>query len=168
MRCFEVGVIVARKPLRMPWADHAWLPYAVLPAAPNATPGTHLGTDGDGALFYAGPCELALHPSSAPNYRDNLASGRPSLWVALRLGDDGSCAVAGVSADPYEGEALTEGIGGLVEALPMPAEIRAGIAAFCDAFPAERPFFRRERDRADPDALGSRRRTPADGRREDA
>ena len=35
---FEVGVIVARRKLKGPWADHAWLPYGVLPAAPDAAP----------------------------------------------------------------------------------------------------------------------------------
>ena len=30
----QVGVLIARRELKGPWADHAWLPYAVLPAAP--------------------------------------------------------------------------------------------------------------------------------------
>ena len=46
----------------------------------------------------------------------------------------------------------------------MPPEIEAEVAAFVEAFHVERPFFKRERDRADPEALGPRR---AGGRRED-
>ncbi|MFC6050208.1 DUF3305 domain-containing protein, partial [Methylobacterium hispanicum] len=30
---FEVGIIVARRRLKGPWADHAWLPVEALPAA---------------------------------------------------------------------------------------------------------------------------------------
>ena len=39
---FEVGVIVARRKLKGPWVDHAWLPYAALPAAAAAAPWTRL------------------------------------------------------------------------------------------------------------------------------
>jgi hypothetical protein len=87
---FDVGVIVARRKLKGPWADHAWLPHAVLPAAPATAPWTSLGRDGEDELFYAGPFEVRLHPSETAHYRDNLASGRPSLWVSLRPvgGDD--------------------------------------------------------------------------------
>jgi hypothetical protein len=152
---FDVGVVVARKQLDSSWADHTWLPHAVLAGTPAVEPGTTLGAAGRSELFYAGPFQLMLHSSQTAHYRDNLASGRPSLWVSLRLDDDGF-ALSRVTADPYEGEALTEGIGGIVEAVPMPPEIAAGIAAFVEAFHVERPFFKRERDRADPDALGHR------------
>lgn len=153
---FDIGVIVARRRLRSPWADHAWLPHAVLPAVPSAGRWTPLGDDGKDELFYAGPSVLTLHPAATAHYRDNLASGRPSLWVSLRLLGDGACEVAGVTADPYEGEALTEGIGATVEAVPMPKEIETRVAAFFEAFHVERPFVKRQRDRADPEALGRR------------
>ena len=72
-------------------------------------------------------------------------------------------AVATVTADPYEGESLAEGIGEIVEAVPMPPEIQAEIGAFYRAFHVERVFHKRKRDRADPEALarqgaGARRR----------
>jgi hypothetical protein len=153
-RC-EIGVIVARKALTSRWADHAWVPHAVLPAAPEVAPGTPLGAAGPDMLFYAGPAELVFHHGSTAHYRDNLASGRPSLWVSLRLVDDG-CEVARATADPYEGEALTEGIGSVVEAAPMPPELQARLAAFVAAVHVERPFFKRQRDRYDPDAIRHR------------
>jgi hypothetical protein len=155
-RCFEIGVIVARRRLESPWADHTWLPHAVLAAAPAAEPGVPLGTVGRNELFYAGSAELTLHSAQTAHYRDNLASGRPSLWVSLRLLASDGCELSRVTADPYEGEALTDGIGNVVEAISMPPEIAAGIAAFVEAFHVERPFVKRERDRADPDALGHR------------
>ena len=152
----DVGVIVARKQLDSPWMDHVWLPHAVLPGAPAIAPGTPLGLAGAAELFYAGALTLILSSSQTPNYRDNLASGRPSLWVVLESVAGGGYAAARVTADPYEGEALTESIGAVVEAVAMPPEIAAAVAAFSDEFYVPRPFFKRKRDRADPDSLGRR------------
>ncbi len=156
-RHVDVGVIVARKRLGSPWADHAWVPHSVLPAVPSAAPWTSLGMDGDDELFYAGPAVLTLHAAETAHYRDNLASGRPSLWVSLRLLGADACEIRGVTANPYEGEALTEGIGGIVEAVPMPTEIQAKVAAFFGMFHVERPFIKRKRNRADPAMPGRRR-----------
>jgi hypothetical protein len=158
---FAIGVVAVRKKLRSAWADHAWLPHSILPAVPAAQPWTSLGKSGEDELFYAGACELQLHPSETAHYRDNLTSGRPSLWVALRpIGGD-EHEVAMVTADPYEGEALAGGIGEIVEAVPMPPEIEAKIGAFFEANHVERVFVKRKRDRADPEALA--RRGPARG-----
>ncbi len=159
----EVGVLIARRKLKGPWADHAWLPHAVLPAAPATSPGTKLSAGEGEDIFYAGPYELSLHPSETAHYRDNLASGRPALWVVLQPVAGDEYEVAAVTADPYEGEALTQGNGEIVEAVPMPPEVQDKIAAFFDAFHVERQFFKRKRDRADPEALarGGPRRLPS-------
>ena len=158
-----VGIVVARRRLKGPWASHAWLPVAVLPAAPGLPVGAPLGTDGDDERFYAGPATVTLNASETRHYRDNLTSAQPSLWVVLRPEGD-EVELAAVTADPYEGEALAESMGEIVEALPMPAEVQAWVRAFFDAFHVEREFFKRKRDRADPDALGRR---GAGRRRED-
>lgn len=155
---FEVGVVVVKRKLKSAWASHAWLPRAVLPAAPATAPWSFLGADGEDEIFYAGSFELRLHPSETAHYRDNLTSGRPSLWVALRPVGGDEYEVSTVTADPYEGEALAEGIGEIIEPVPMPLQIQAGLAAFFEANHVERPFFKRKRDRADPEALGQRGR----------
>jgi len=153
---FEVGVVVAKRKLKGPWASHAWLPCAVLPGAPAAAPWTRLTASEEEETFYAGSFEVSLYPSETAHYRDNLTSGRPALWVALRhiAGDD--YAVAAVTANPYEGESMAEGIGEIVEAVPMPADIQTKIAEFFAAFHQERPFIKRQRDRPDPEALARR------------
>jgi hypothetical protein len=156
-RC-EIGVVVAKRKLKSPWASHAWAPHAVLPAAPATPPGALLRADADAELFYAGSFELLLHPSETAHYRDNLASGRPSLWVALRPTDGEEYEIAAVTADPYEGEALAEGIGEIVEPVPMPPQIQATLAAFIDAFHRDRPFVKRKRDRADPEVMARQNR----------
>jgi hypothetical protein len=159
---FEIGVIVARRRLKGPWASHAWLPVAALPAAPATAPWTKLSEDAEGELFFAGAYDLSLHPAETAHYRDNLVMEQPSLWILLREEGEG-CAVAAVTADPYEGEAMAEGNGEVVEAVPMPQELQARVLAFVDAFHIERRFEKRKRDRADPEALARGGQTRREG-----
>ena len=80
----------------------------------------------DGATFYAGPAEIELYRTETTNYRDNLASGAPLLWVALRpTGVEPPYDIVAVTADPAEGEALTEAGNDLVDVVPMPEPVRA-------------------------------------------
>jgi Protein of unknown function (DUF3305) len=161
----EVGVLIARRKLKGPWADHAWLPHAVLPAAPSTPPGTKLSAGEDQEIYYAGGFEVALHAGETSHYRDNLLSGRPSLWVVLQPVAGDEYEVVTVTADPYEGEALAQGNGEIVETLPMPPEIQERLAAFIEAFHVERQFVKRKRDRAHPEALA--RGVPGPKRRGD-
>ena len=161
----EVGVVVAKRKLKGPWASHMWLPRAILPAAPAMAPWTRLAGEEAEETFFAGPVVISLHSGDTSHYRDNLVSGRPSLWVALRpvAGDDHE--VAGITADPYEGEGMTEVTGDVVEAVPMPSEVRDWVAQFVERYHVERPFVKRKRDRAHPETLAQR--GPGMNRRED-
>ncbi|TNC11972.1 DUF3305 domain-containing protein [Methylobacterium terricola] len=152
-KLISVGVVVAKRRLKGPWASHAWLPVAVLAGLPGTAPWTRLSASEDEETFYAGAYEVELHPAETAHYGDNLAAAQPSLWVALRETAPETYAVATVTADPYEGESLAEGIGEIVEAVPMPLEIQAEVGAFYRAFHVERVFHKRKRDRADPEAL---------------
>ena len=100
------------------------------------------------------------------NYRDNLASGAPALWVVLRP--------TGVEP-PYRARRASPPIRPKAKASPRPATIwssrcrcRSRSATRSTAFVAEhhveQPFFKRKRDRADPEAL-ARRGPRAEGRR---
>jgi hypothetical protein len=157
----EIGVILARRAHAGRWGGYAWAPHAVLPAAPELAAWTALGARGGQEIFYAGAFELALHPGATAHYRDNLNAQRPSVWVLIAPADE-SCAVVGVTADPYEGEAMTEGYGNVVDAVPMPDGVRAEIASFVAAHHVEQPFFKRERERVDTETLGT---APAGARR---
>ena len=42
-----------------------------------------LREEGDAVLFYAGSKSVTLYRSETERYRDNLATGSPSLWVVL-------------------------------------------------------------------------------------
>ncbi len=51
---------------------------------------------------------------------------------------------------------MAEGVGEIVEPVPMPPEVQAKLLAFFEAFHVERKFEKRKRDRADPEALARR------------
>jgi hypothetical protein len=159
-----IGVVVERRKATSPWIDVVWQPVAVLGGLPDAAPWTTLSAEGDTARFYAGAAELLFFRAETDGYRRNLDSRAPSLWVALQpTGGEPPYDIAAVTADPAEGEALTEAGELLVEAVAMPEALRATVAAFVAAHPVERPFEKRVRDRADPEAMARRRRArPAD------
>ena len=151
----EIGVVVAKKPLNSPWATHTWLPLAALPGAPDLPRWTRLPAEAGVEAYYLGSAVADMHLRATGHYRDNLAAASPSVWVVLRpVGDE--VELVSVTIDPYEGEALVENFGDIVEAVAMPAEILARVQAFIDAFHVEQQFFKRKRDRADPNALGRR------------
>lgn len=153
----KVGVVVERRMLNNPWVDHAWMPVDVLAGAPAAAPWTVLKQTAEVTRFYAGAFELELFGSETGMYRDNLNSGQPSLWVSLRPTDAPPGVVLQlVTADPSEGEALTEPGTDIIEAVSMPAELQQRLAAFVEAHHVERPFIKRKRDRASPEAMARR------------
>ncbi len=152
-----VGVVVERSKAASPWIDFVWRPVTVLAGQPDTAPWTQLSADGDSTTFYAGPAEIALYRTETTYYRDNLATGAPRLWIALRsTGVEPPYEVFAVTADPAEGEALTEAGNDLVDVVPMPQAVRAVVEAFVAEHHVERPFVKRKRDRADPEALGRR------------
>jgi hypothetical protein len=158
-----VGVVVERSKADSPWIDFTWRVATVLPGAPSAAPWTQLSAAGDVASFYVGAAEVALYRSDTAHYRDNLASGRPALWVALRpTGVEPPYDLIAVTADPAEGEAFTQNGDYLVDAVPMPDTVRALLEAFVTEHHVEVPFYKRKRDRADPNALARRGPPPKD------
>ena len=158
-----VGVIVERSKSANPWAEFYWRAAGVLGGQPETQDWTKLSDDGARATFYAGTATVELFRSETSFYRDNLASGAPSLWVALRATNgEPPFSVAAVTADPAEGESYTETATDLVEQLPMPAAIEQVVAAFVAEHHVEQPFVKRKRDRANPEAMA--RRTPGDDR----
>lgn len=142
-----VGVVCLRRRLDSPWASEQLEPHAVLPDAPALEAGASLGQSTAGELVYFGAAELAFWTGETGHYRDNLATGAPLLWVALTpQGEFGDYAVGLVTANPYEGESLSDGSGLVLGTTPMPADIAAELAAFVAAHHVEQPFVKRKRD----------------------
>jgi hypothetical protein len=146
-----VGVVVERHKATSKWLDFVWRPASVLTGVPTTAPWTALGPVADTTLFYGGAATIDLYRTETSNYRDNLQSGSPQLWVVLRpTGSDPPYEVVAVTADPAEGEAFTEAGNDLVETVPMPGPILLTLEAFVAEHHVERPFFKRQRDEAAP------------------
>jgi Protein of unknown function (DUF3305) len=150
-----VGVVVERRKAKSPWLDFLWRPVSVLAGTPAAAPWTPIGAQEDRMIYYAGSGVIELHRTETANYRDNLASGEPALWVVLRrTASEPAYEVLTVTADPAEGEAFTDAGNDLVETVPMPAAIIATIGDFIAEHHVERPFVKRRREKAKPQAHG--------------
>lgn len=155
----SVGVVVERRKADSPWIDVVWRGIGVLPDEPEMKPWTVIREQDDATLFYAGSATVDLYRSETERYRDNLASGTPSIWIVLSPAEGmWPYLVSAVTADPAEGEAFTGASDNLVEAVPMPEVLRQVIEDFIAKHHVERKFFKRERNRADPEALAQRRR----------
>lgn len=153
----SVGVVVAKRRLKGPWADHAWLPVAVLPAPPAAAAWTYLGRDGGDERYYAGAACLTFHSSGSAQYLENLGLDVPRLWVVLRAREGAPpIEVCAVTADPSEGELFTEPGTDVVETVAMPAELAQALADFVARHPVAEAFVKRTRDAAAPEALAPR------------
>ena len=152
-----VGIVVERAKAASQWIDYLWRPIAALAGEPDTAPWTKLTGDDERARFYAGRADISLHAADTGAYRDNLATGSPSLWVVLRPTEsDPPYELFTVTADPSEGEAATEAGNNIVEPVPMPHSIAQLVAAFVGEHHVERQFFKRKRDRANPEALARR------------
>jgi hypothetical protein len=159
-----VGVIVEKRPALSPWIEHTWSAYAVLPGLPETAPLT-LTERGEGfERYYLGASALILAAGETANYRDNLMSGAPKLWVVMHEAvEDGSLSLLTVTADPSEGEGATQAGSNLVDTVPMPPDIAGFVAAFVAEHHVEREFFKRTRDRPDGEGGGRRRRGDGSG-----
>jgi len=152
-----VGVVVARRKAASQWIDFTWTPVAILDGVPEAAPWQVLHQDADTTTYYAGSAEIELYRSETTYYRDNLATGAPSLWAVLASTDaDPPYRLIAVTADPAEGESFTETSATLVEQLPMPRAIVDIVASFVAEHHVERGFVKRKRDRPEPEALARR------------
>jgi hypothetical protein len=155
-----VGVIVERVKAEGPWIDWIWRPTAVLAGEPETPPWTRIAEGSDRTTFYAGTARIELHRSETANYRDNLATGSPMLWVVLReTGAEPPYDVYMVTADPAEGEGMTAAGNDIVESVPMPEQVRDVVAVFVAEHHVDHVFVKRKRDPVNTEALG--RRPPA-------
>jgi Protein of unknown function (DUF3305) len=159
-----VGVVVERRRADSPWIDFVWRGRGVLPDEPEMTPWTVIREQEGTTLFYAGGAAVDLYRSETARYRDNLATGAPSVWIVLTPSEGAwPYTVSAVTADPAEAEAFTEAGANLVEAVPMPEVLRQAIENFIAEHHVEAEFVKRKRRRADPETLARRHH---DGRHE--
>jgi hypothetical protein len=152
-----VSVVVERRKATSPWIEYVWRPIAALAGQPETAPWTQLSADPEITTYFAGNAEIELYRSETTYYRDNLRTDAPLLWVALRPTErDPPYDLFMVTANPAEGEALTEPATDLVETVPMPDLVRDTLAAFVAEHHVEQVFHKRKRDRANPEAMARR------------
>ena len=158
-----VAVLVERRPGTTPWAEWSWRAVEVLKEAPELPPWTVLREEAGRTLFLAGRAEVALYPTDTPNYRENLQADAPRIWVVLREAEaPPGLRLYTVTVDGGEAHIYAESGNDLLESLVMPAGLRAVVEAFVAQHHVERAFHKRQRDRADPEAMargGKRWRT---------
>jgi hypothetical protein len=153
-----VGVVAERRTAKSMWADFLWRPVSVFAGIVAAEPWTILEEAAEKTLFFAGHAVIELYRTETVNYRANLSSGGPVLWVAMRpAASDPPYELLAVTADPAEGETFTDAGRNLVEAVPMPPDIVEIVARFIARHHVERPFVRRQRDQQTPSQRVSRR-----------
>ena len=147
----SVGVVVEQRKAKSAWVDCLWRPVSCLVGKTSAAPWTVLAAQPESTLFYAGEAAIELHRTETANYRDNLASGAPALWIALRpVESQWPYEILAVTADPAEGEAFTDAGSNIVEAVPMPPAVVESISRFIAEHHVERPFVKRRRQPAQP------------------
>ena len=151
-----VGITIERIRAQSPWIDFVWQPQSVLVGLPDALPWTRLSGDDERASFYAGSAAIELHRGDAGSYRENLL-GDGRLWVVLEPSEsDPPYALLRVTADPSEGEAYAAAGVYLVDSVPMPEIVHDAVVQFVEEHYVTQTFFKRKRDRADPNALARR------------
>jgi len=162
----SVGVLVERSKSASQWADFHWRPVGVLAGVPDTPAWTKLSDDGERATFYAGDARVELYRTETANYRDNLRLETPLVWIIMRpVEGEPPFELASVTADPAEGEAMTETGTNLVEAVAMPKPMQGVIADFVAEHHIEQVFVKRKRDRANPEALARRGPPTGEGRK---
>ena len=166
----NVGVVLERRVLADPWRDHVWHAVEVVPGAPADISWRELGKDERATRYLAATLPIEIHRTDTANYRINLTGAAPRVFVILRPDPENT---PGREMRPYLAtvcpfEAGSFGQGGdeTVDSLPMPDEVRAWVEDFVARHHVEKPFVKRQRDRASPDKLGFGRPRPGgEGRR---
>lgn len=145
----RVGVVMRRTPGVTRWAKWAWRATAVLPGAGDAD-WKVLREEAEVTEYHAATEVLWLYVSDAEAYAHELEGRSPSIYVVLRQADTQTpmpLKVIHVTASPYEAQDYSDSGEEIVERVPMPAGLRAWIAAFVQTHYVEEPFVKRRRNK---------------------
>lgn len=159
-----VGVVMERRAIDSPWADHVWRAVAVIPGAPPVEGEWRRMLEGNGwAQYHAATLPLAIYSSETDGYRANLNSGAPKVYVVLRPNPDPAgpeLQVFHLTLCPYEASRYAGMGDDVVEEVPMPDEMAAWLADFVEKHHVEVPFIKRQRLPYDPRKVSFGRRGP--------
>ncbi len=152
----SVGVVVERRAIDHPWADHRWLPVAVIPGAPAVEAWREIGRGEDWVQYHAATLPIALHRKDTEAYLVNLSDTTPSVYVVLRANDENDggpdLKVVDATVSPYEAQDYLDSGEDTVERVAMPETLMAWLQVFIDAHHVDEPFRKRKRQKTDGDA----------------
>lgn len=143
-----IGVVVEKRASRSRWAAARWKPVSVFAGGHPGGEDWQEMRSGDGWVrYYAGTTHLDLHRSAAEDYKRNLSSPRPAVYVVLTAAaGDIPWRLHSATVSPYDGEAYMVSSENLVEAVPMPEDIAAVLAEFAEVNFRPEKFRKRQRD----------------------
>ena len=155
-----VGVIVERVKAASQWADYIWRPSACWPASRTRRAMDRAGRRRrtHDILCRAGDRGAASQRDRELSRQSRIRHRRRCGWCCATPAANRPTRSISVTADPAEGEGITEAGNDIVEPVPMPDIVRDAVAAFVAEHHVERLFVKRKRDRADPESLGRGRR----------
>lgn len=153
----RVGVVVERRDSTNPWSDGSWRSVAVLADVPEVEAWKLLEQGNGWQRYYAGSLTVELFKRETEAYKVNLSQPMPTVYFILRPGEgknepEVSPFLATVS--PYEAESY--GIGGdmIIDAVAMPDNLIAWLAAFVEAYHVDEPFKKRKQKGKEDTASG--------------
>lgn len=164
LESIPVAVVVERRKIEDKWRDHEWHAVDLLVGAPPATEWRKL-IEGDGWIRYlTPPLELGLYRDETEDYRINLTAERPYVYAILQPDEDfdspHEVKVAHVTVSPFEAGSYGQSGDEIIDSVPMPREVAEWIATFVGTYHVERPFYKRQQNKARPDKTGFGRGGP--------
>jgi len=151
LETMPIGIVLERRDSEHPWETETWRPVAVLPGGGGGDPEGRAWREvdrGEGwERYVAGTVTLELHHTETEDYRYNLATDPPSVYVVLRedLEADAGIAPFSATASLSEAQALLDAEENIVEPVPMPAAIRQWIGEFAERYHVDQPHYKRKR-----------------------
>ena len=145
----RLGIVVERHKLDNPWVDHSWKPVAVVPGLAEVKAWRLMEEGPDWARFLCGSLPVTLHRKETEAYQVNLAAEMPAVYVMLSEAEqDSEHEVEAVRAtlSPFDAQDYLDSGEDIVEAVPMPDEVRAWVEAFVAEHHVDEPFKKRKRD----------------------
>lgn len=145
----DLGIVLETRPSRHRWGKTTYRVVDLLPGAPPAD--WKLLREQDGvAVYHMATLPLHLHRRETEAYRLNLASDRPAVFTILRPRQPGTPGrdyhAYEVTVSAYEGQHFLDCGDDMVEAVPMPAAVRALVEDFIDRHHVDEAFKKRKRD----------------------
>lgn len=159
LESMSVGVVLERRDTDHKWESEVWRAVAVLPGGASGEDASGEDVSGEGGglreiargegweQYFAGSVDLELHNTETEDYRYNLATDPPAIYVVLRedIEVDSGLQPFSATVSLSEAQALLDAEENIIEPVPMPPAIVQWVGAFAERYHVEQPFYKRKR-----------------------